>query len=75
MAISPLSQLVCNKKSPLTPLYERGEFVEITLKSSPFVKGDRGGFCCAFVLPKITAAHLLYELSYTTSRAGPFLNS
>jgi hypothetical protein len=31
-------------KSPLTPLYQRGELNEITAKSPPFVKGDEGGF-------------------------------
>jgi hypothetical protein len=31
----------------------------------PLAKGDRGGFCCAFVFSKITAANLLYEQSST----------
>jgi len=31
-------------KSPLTPLYQRGELYVITSKSPPFVKGDKGGF-------------------------------
>jgi hypothetical protein len=31
-------------KSPLTPLYQRGELLVITPKSPPLVKGDRGGF-------------------------------
>jgi hypothetical protein len=31
-------------KSPLAPLYERGEIVEFTSKTPPFVKGDLGGF-------------------------------
>jgi hypothetical protein len=31
----------------------------------PFVKGDRGGFCCAFVFQEITAAYLLYQQGFT----------
>jgi len=39
MAISPLSQIVCNKKSPLTPLYEQGfpKLKSITISDSYMV--------------------------------------
>ena len=29
----------------------------------PFLKGDRGGFCCAVVFPKTTAAHSVHKQS------------
>ena len=54
---------------PPNPLYKRGEFVETPYNPPPLVKGDRGGFCCAFVFPKITAAYLLYEKSLTIQPA------
>ena len=36
-------------KSPLTPLWQRGELRGINSKSPPFVKGDKGGF---YEIPK-----------------------
>jgi len=58
---------------PPTPLYERGALNGISRRQKnhlpPFLKGDRGGFCCAVVLPKITAAYLLYKQSLTLTPA------
>ena len=61
-------------KSPLTPLYERGEFVETTSKSSPFCKGGSRGILLLF---RFTENHSsiftpLAKLNYTTSIAGGF---
>jgi hypothetical protein len=36
-------------KSPLSPLYQRGELCESNSKSPPFPKGDRGGFLLSSV--------------------------
>ncbi len=40
-------------KSPLTPLYQRGELFEIHTKSFPFAKKDKGGFLLALTLIKL----------------------
>jgi hypothetical protein len=54
---------------PPTLLYERGALNGIAHRQTnhlpPFLKGDRGGFCCAVVLANITAAYLLYKQSET----------
>jgi len=52
-------------KIPLGPPLAKGEaewFVsEIVPLMPPFRKGGLGGFCCACLFPKITAAYLLKE--------------
>ena len=40
-------------KSPLTPLYQRGELFEIHTKSPPFAKKDKGGFLLGSTLIKL----------------------
>ena len=52
------------KKSP-SPFAKRENFMESFHNHPPFLKGDRGGFCCALVFPKITAACSLYKQSLT----------
>jgi hypothetical protein len=52
----------------LTHLYQKGgdiegDFLQANESSSPFLKGDRRGFCCAVFLPNITAAYLLCKES------------
>ena len=50
---------------PPTPLYKRGAangtISNATSHLPPLTKGDRGGFYCAFVFPKITTAYLHHE--------------
>jgi hypothetical protein len=64
-------------KSPLTPLYERGEFVETTLKSSPFGKGGSRGILLRLRLPENhrSISTLQANLNYTTSTAEVFASS
>jgi hypothetical protein len=62
---------------PPTPLYKRGLYMGfLTGKrlSSPFLKGDRGGFCCAAVFLKTTTAYSTPQTKRndTTRTAGGF---
>ena len=62
-----------NGQNPPNPPLRKGgikcDYLTCNKSSSPLAKGDRGGFCCAFVFPKITAAYLLYEKSLTIQPA------
>ncbi len=51
-------------KSPLTPLYQRGELFVITSKSPPFVKGDFMFRLCA-LQTKADIINLQANLKYT----------
>jgi hypothetical protein len=59
-------------KSPLTPLYQRGNFVESFQNLPPFVKGDRGGFLClGFAFSKQVSHVSIYEHSLTIASPKP----
>ena len=66
---------VSSKKCGTRSVCERGVLNGISHMQTnhlpPLPKGDRGGFYCAFVFPKITAAYLLYEQSLTIPAAQP----
>jgi hypothetical protein len=63
---------------PPTPLYKRGAanrtILYVTSHLPPLLKGDRGGFYCAFVFPKITAAYLLDKQGTRPYMETPYLS-
>ena len=56
-----------SKRNPPNPPLQKGgfkwDFSQANNYLPPFLKGDRGGFCCAVVFPKTTAAYSLYKHS------------
>gem|GEM_PF-2801836 len=55
-------------ENPEGPLQKGGikwDFSQANKYLPPFLKGDRGGFCCAVVFPKITAAYSLHKQRLT----------
>jgi len=53
-------------KQVIFPPLTKGEnLLESFQNHPPLIKGERGGFCCAVVFPKITSAYSLCEHSLT----------
>ena len=59
--------IIRSKQNPPNPPLQKGDFKWDFAQANdylpPFLKGDRGGFYCAVVLPKTTATYSLYKQS------------